>query len=326
MTNLSSTVVEFNIKNHSFNELPFTALEINSEDKNKIYWIHSNLDEPDTFRKFAEKLALPEDVIELCQQEDVMPKLIDTDEGLTMQIQCLLSTELNSNNEVSLGSLIIHLTPHFCFTAASGSSPAILELRSSFQKAIRYAKTPCFLLFLILDNIVNDFSKILFNFEMIADQLDLRVRTVEDNIYHEVMNIKQEVMKVKRYVIAVRENLMRISGRNISVISEQCRVSLNNLSNHSHMIVHEADSIRDMLNGLLDQIDNTLIHKMSESMRVLTAFASIFLPLSLITGIYGMNFHWMPELEWKYGYFWALTLILVFGGALLVLFKKNKWI
>jgi len=125
--------------------------------------------------------------------------------------------------------------------------------------------------------------------------------------------------------MASREILMRISGRSIAVISDACRTSLYNLSNHSHMVVHEADSIRDMLNSLLDEIENMLMQKLNETMRVLTAFAAIFLPLTLITGIYGMNFRWIPELNWTYGYFWALGLLVVCAGSLLFLFKKKKW-
>lgn len=132
-------------------------------------------------------------------------------------------------------------------------------------------------------------------------------------------------MKVKRYTIAIREILMRITSRNILVISEQCRTSLYNLSNHCHLIVNEIDSLRDMLNGLLGQIDNQLMQNMNETMKVLTAFAAIFLPLSLITGIYGMNFYWMPELGWKYGYFGALGLIVLCALLLFLIFRKKKW-
>lgn len=327
MAVLGSIAIEFDLTHRTFKEVPLDELEIDLRNKKKIYWVHSNLNQQDIFKKLVNKLQLPDDVVELCNQEDTMPKLIDNDEAITTQIQGLLSTELSEehHNETHFANLIIHLTSNFCFTAASEEIPALLEFIKSFSKAIRYAQTPCFILFLIFDNVVNEYARILFNFEVVADQMDLRVRAIHNNIYNEVMEIKQEVMKVKRYTIAAREILMRLSGRKISVISEQCRVSLYNLSNHSHMVVHEADSIRDILNGLLDQIDNTLMQKMSETMKVLTAVAAIFLPLTLITGIYGMNFRWIPELSWKYGYFWALGLIVVCGATMLYIFKKMKW-
>jgi magnesium transporter len=181
------------------------------------------------------------------------------------------------------------------------------------------------MLFLILDDIINDYSNILFHFERVTDQIDLDVRTSNSDAYSNVMSIKKNVMKIKRFVMAICDFLMRISGRKISVISESCRLSLANLFSHTQMIVNEADAIRDILNGILAQIDNALMTRMNETMRILTAFASIFLPMTLIAGIYGMNFHIMPELEWDYGYYYALGLMLACAGTLLFIFKRFKW-
>lgn len=325
MTSMASTIVEFDIEDHTFQTLSIDEFKIQPQ-LTKIYWIHCDLNEKEMFEKISAQLHLPENIVSLCQDEDIIPKLIDTDDALTLQIQCLLSTEINEyNTEVDFENLVIYLTPRYCFTASAQALPAIKEFEESYSKSIKYAKTPCFILFLILDNVVNDYGKILFSLEMVTDQLDLRILDESKNIYNDVMDVKHQLIKIKRYSIAIREFLMRISSRSISVISEQCRLSLYNLSSHSHTIVHEVDTIRDILNGLLDQIDNALMQNMSQTMKVLTAFAAIFLPLTLITGIYGMNFQWMPELHWKYGYFGALGLILFCGLALAYLFKKKKW-
>lgn len=322
---LGSTIIEFDILKQTFKEVRTDDLLIDMQDKNKIYWIHCNLSEKQIFKQLATKLRLPEEVVYMCNQEDIMPQVREHDEALTVHIESLVTTEFKSTNEACFSKLIMHLTTRYCFTAANDTLPALKEFMQSYQKAIRYAKTPCFIFFLIFDNVINDYTKILFEFELLTDQMDVRVRSAHHNIYNDVMDIKQEVMKVKRNTIAARDILMRLSGRTFSVISEQCRTSLYNLSNNSHMVVHEADSLRDVLNGLLDQIDNSLMQKMNESMKVLTAVAAIFLPLTLITGIYGMNFRWMPELQWQYGYFFALGLIVLCGAGMLLLFKRMKW-
>lgn len=326
MASIPSTIVEFDIENRSFNKLSMDEFEI-SENTNKIYWVHWNTNERIFLNKAIQKLHLPDTIVELCLEEESISKLIDSDDALTLQIQSLLSTDINrdENPEIEFGNLVIYLAPRFCFTATSHALPALMEFIENYPKAVRYAKTPCFILFLLLDNVVNDYGKILFALEMIADQLDLSLLAEDKNIYNEVMDVKRQLIKVKRYSIAIREFLMRISSRNISVVSEQCRLSLYNLSSHSHTIVHEVETIRDLLNGLLDQIDNNLMQRMNETMRVLTAFASIFLPLTLITGIYGMNFRWIPELNWEYGYFGALALIFLCGFGLWLFFKKKKW-
>ncbi|MCW5583843.1 MAG: magnesium transporter [Gammaproteobacteria bacterium] len=325
MSALASMIVEFNLIDHSYKQIQLDDLEVDFHKKNKIYWVHVDLNQQDVFKKISEKLQFPDHVIDLCKLKDTRFTLLDTSESLTIRIQSVQSTELQLKKEIIYESLVIHLTPYYCLTFAKSPLPALTSFVEGYSKALKYARTPCFILFVILDNVINNYSDILYEYELIVDKIDLRIRKTSKNIYNDVMHTKKKVMKAERHAATVRDILMRISGRKIMVISEQCRISLCNLFDHSQMIVGEAIAIREILNGILDQIDNTLMHKMSESMQLLTAFAAIFLPLTLIAGIYGMNFRWMPELEWKYGYFSALGLMLICGCSLYFIFKKKEW-
>jgi len=326
MAMLDSCAIEFDLKHRSFKKLSIDELlSIDFTTTDSIYWIHSNLNQVDIHKKLIAKCHLPDDVVKLCDQMDSIPTTMDTDESLTIQFQCLMSTELKQKTAVNFGNLILHLTSTFCFTASSDSIPVLLEFMESSKKSLRYAKTPCFMVFLILDIVINDYAKMLYHFDVISDQMDLRVRKSHKNIYNEVIRIKQQLMKIKRSLIALREILLRISSRKISVVSKECRVSLSHLANHSHLVVHEVDSVRDILNSLLDQIENNLMQSMTQTMRILTALSMVFLPLTLIAGIYGMNFHWIPELSWSYGYFYALGLMITCASIILYIFKKMKW-
>lgn len=323
---LDSMIIEFNAVERSFKPFPIEELASHLEDTHKILWIHCNLNQSDDFSKLTELLHLPENVIKLCDKEETIPTLIDVGETLTIRVRCLISSEFNGEEPINYGTLILHLTPHYCFTATYHELPSLVAFTESYVKAIRYAKTPCFILFLILDNIINEYSTILYDVELAADEIDLQLRAENMNPYNEVMSIKKQIMKVKRYMMAIRDILMRISGRKIEVVSEQCRASLGNLFDHSQMIVGKSEAIREILNGTLDQIDNALMHKLSQSMKVLTAVSAAFLPPTLIASIYGMNFHWIPELSWKYGYFYSIFLMLLTAVILMVIFKINKWL
>ena len=322
---LHSIGIEFNLLDRSYRQLSLEQLDFNLEDENKIYWLHCDLNQPDIFKNVLAKLKLSEDFVALCDPQDTMPKLIDTGEALTVRVQSLLTDELHHDQELAFENLVIHLTERYCFTAATSFHPSLEAFTKTAPKAVKYAQTPCFILFLLLDHVINDYSKILFHFDLIADELDLHIDTTHHNIYSEVMDKKNQVMKIKRQVAAMRDILMRISGRKLSVISEQCRLSLANLFDHCQMVVAESDAVRDILNGTLDKIDNALMQKMNETMKILTGFAAIFLPMTLIAGIYGMNFVWIPELKWDYGYFWALFLMLFCAVSLIYFFKKKHW-
>lgn len=318
-------IVEFDISSHTFKTLTLDQFNIDLHDRNKIYWVHYDLRDMSLFQVFIEKLQLTEDVLDFCQSDNRMPILLDQDDTITMKIQCLLSSEHRKHHDDDVENLTIHLTSRYCFTAAVQSIPAIEEFERYYPKSLKYARTPCFILFLILDNAINEYGQVIYDYEVLTEEMDAKVSTDQFHIYNDVSEVKKELMKVKRYSVAIREILMRISGRKISVISDQCRSSFNNLFNQSQMIFNEIDSLRDLLSGLLAQIDYALMHKMNVVMKVLTAFAAIFLPLTLITGIYGMNFQFMPELGWKYGYYYCLGLLVVCGGGLFWVFKRKNW-
>lgn len=325
MPSLIQKAVEFNLLDRSSKELSLDELSVDSNVKEKLYWVHCDLSHKDIFKKLTKKLNLPAELIKLCKEEETIPKLIDTGESLTIRIQCLLSDKAEKGKDLVFSNLIIHMTTNYCLTLATDTLPPLLVFNEIYMGAIKYAETPCFILFLILDNIISDYSKILYDLDEIADEEDLDINSSERNIYSEVMDTKNQVMKTKRHLMAMRDILMRITGRKIAVISDSCRVSLTNLFNHCQMVVTEADAIRDILNNTLDKIDNALMQKLNETMKILAAFAAIFLPVTLIASIYGMNFKWMPELDWKYGYFWAIGLMVLCGSGLLYLFKKMKW-
>lgn len=326
MNSLGTIIVEFDIANRSHRTIALPDFLTQPLDESKIYWIHYNTAHTHHFKELAQKLSLPPETKQLCQQKNTISKLIDDGQTLSLKFQCIMEKEFSLNREEHFANMVIHLTSQYCFTASSKPLPALLEFQNSYEKALRFAKTSCFILFLIMDNVVNDYAQFLFNFEVVSDQMDIKVRENHENIYSDVTDIKHRVMEIKRCTVAIREILMRVSGRKIAVVSEDCRISLYNLFNQSQMIFNEIDSIRDMLNAMLSQMDYHLMHRMNKTMQVLTAFAAVFLPLTLITGIYGMNFQNMPELHWQYGYYYAIGLIITCGSILLYLFKRMKWL
>lgn len=318
-------IIEFDTAKKTAHAIALDAMPAEPQDNSKIYWIHCNPNDKECLQKVMQKLNVPEIVHAILEDNSTLPKLDEAENSLTIRVQATIGGIAKKVRDERYASVIMHLTQHYCLTIAADSVPAISDLKHNYEKATRYAKTPCFIIFLLMDNILNDYAQLLFDIETLADDMDINVRSTHRNIYRKVMRVKKQAIKTKRYASAIRDILMRISGRKINVVSENCRKSLMDLYNHSQAIVSESDAVREILNGLLDQIDNNIMHKMSETMTVLTAYATIFMPPTLITGIYGMNFHWIPELSWEYGYFYALGLMVCSGLVLFLIFKKLKW-
>lgn len=325
MTDIKSSIIEFDILKKSSSFVSAEAITAAAGDSNKIFWIHCDMHEKESFKNIAGTVHLSDTVLQYLNDHSSIPKVEDTEDTLTIKISAPLEVSTDKNIHLEFTTLIIHLTRNYCLTISKKPIPALEDFRVNHDKSLRYAKTPCFITFIVLDNILNDYAKLLFHFETICDLLERKSHSANKSQYRQVMKVKKLVIKTKRFTSAIRDILMRISGRKINVVSERCRKSLLDTYTHSQAIVSETDSVREVLNGILDQIDNALMHKMSETMTVLTAYATIIMPPTLIASIYGMNFDNMPELHWHYGYYYALSLMLGIALLLYFFFKRRKW-
>jgi magnesium transporter len=110
------------------------------------------------------------------------------------------------------------------------------------------------------------------------------------------------------------------------LINEKTHIYLRDVSDHAIRVIESVESYREILTGLLDIYISSVSNKMNEVMKVLTVFASIFIPLTFLVGIYGMNFEYMPELKWKWAYplLWGVFILVPVG--LIIYFKKKKWL
>ena len=111
-----------------------------------------------------------------------------------------------------------------------------------------------------------------------------------------------------------------------ALIKEAVRIYLRDVYDHTIQVIDSIETSRDMLSGMLDIYLSSISNKLSEVMKVLTVIATIFMPLTFLVGVYGMNFRYMPELEWKWGYFTIWGVITVIGISMMVYFRKKKWL
>lgn len=324
MNESNSIIIAFDIPHKSAKPIALDQAALAMQDK-KILWIHCDLHDKPFLEQLSRIVVIPETITSYINETSKIPRMEEFENALAMKIQAPMELPADKKTNQEFGTFIMYLTDHCCISFSRRRIPAIQEFKQNYEKSLRFAKTPCFIFFIMLDNILNKYAQVLYAFESLSDTLDFSSRTAHKHHYRQVLKIKKDMIKTKRHVSSIRDMLMRISGRKISVISEDCRKALVDTYNHAQAIVSETDSVREILNGILDQIDNSLMHKMSQTMTLLTAFATIFMPPTLIASLYGMNFDFMPELHWKYGYYFALALMLGSGVLLYVLFKRKRW-
>ncbi len=175
----------------------------------------------------------------------------------------------------------------------------------------------------MVDNYFTVLEKIGEDIESLEEAL---IKSASENTLRAIHRLKREVLTVRRAVWPLREVFSWVDRLQTPLIKPDTRHYLRDLYELSVQVIETVETYREMLSGMVDLYLSSLNNKMNEIMKVLTIIGTIFLPLSFITGIYGMNFIYMPELAWKWGYFIVLGLMGLIALVMLLYFKKKKWL
>ncbi|MBM4340631.1 MAG: magnesium/cobalt transporter CorA [Deltaproteobacteria bacterium] len=184
-----------------------------------------------------------------------------------------------------------------------------------------------YLAYSLIDTIVDHYFLIL---ERLGDQVELLEEELmthpTDQTIKKIQAIRNEIAFVRRVVWPLREVVSNLGRRESPLIKETTEIYLRDVYDHTVQIMDTIESYRDIISGMLDIYLSSVSNRLNSVMKVLTIIATIFMPLTFIAGIYGMNFKYMPELEWRWGYP-AIWMVIVFIGIFMVVFyKKKKWI
>jgi len=167
------------------------------------------------------------------------------------------------------------------------------------------------------------------------EKLEDRIEEVEAELFdpspsrevlHKILDLKRDLMHLKRIVYPQREVFNRLSRDEIAFIRPSTRLYFRDTYDGLFRMTDIADSYRDLLTGLLDIYMSSVSNSLNETMKILTLISTICIPMTVVAGIYGMNFRFMPELNWRYGYFFSIGLMLAIGLGMFLFFKRKKWI
>ncbi|PXW84951.1 magnesium transporter [Nitrosomonas sp. Nm84] len=184
-----------------------------------------------------------------------------------------------------------------------------------------------YLAYVILDTIVDEYF-------VVEDNLDEIIDPLEDNILFNsnkamlqtVQQIRRGLISMKRNISPLRELLVTIQRTDTPLLQEKTLRYYGDVYDHVLRVTDSLESYRERISAMHDIYLSSISNKLNETMKVLTIFASIFIPLTFIAGIYGMNFEYMPELKWRWAYPTIWVIFIMIGVGLLIFFKRKKWI
>lgn len=224
-------------------------------------------------------------------------------------------------------SLIIGENYVISFSESEKDNFEILRKRVKDGKSIFRKRSADYLAYSLIDLVVDEYFAILeMSGELLEKLEDTLLTTPDEKSLQDLHCLKREMLKIRQAVWPLREALVGLEQSNHVFVHTEALLHLRDVYSHVVQIIDNIEIYREILSGLYDLYLSSVNNRLNEVMKLLTIFAAIFIPLTLISGIYGMNFEHMPELSWLYGYPFAIGLMATVAITLLYYFRRKKWL
>ncbi|MCG2712248.1 MAG: magnesium/cobalt transporter CorA [Candidatus Omnitrophica bacterium] len=322
------SVLDYDDKN--FQEKETTNIEeiFPFKDTPTVSWININgLHELEIIEKIGNNFDMHpltlEDIVNTSQR----PKYEDFDKYIFVVLKMLMFDEGKKAIISEQVSLIFGSNFVISFQEREGDvfDPIRERIRNAKGRIRRMGAD--YLAYSLLDAVVDNYFSIL---EKLGDKIEGLEEELVTNPMPQTLqaihNLKRDTIFLRKAVWPLREVASSLERGESKLIKKSTSIFLRDLYDHTIQAIDTIETFRDMVSGILDIYMSSVSNRMNEIMKVLTIFAAIFIPLTFMAGIYGMNFEFMPELKWKYGYFVLLGLMAVVGFGLLFHFRRKKWI
>ncbi|MBN1792752.1 magnesium/cobalt transporter CorA [Candidatus Woesearchaeota archaeon] len=184
-----------------------------------------------------------------------------------------------------------------------------------------------YLAYVLIDAIIDNYFKVL---EKLGDKMGDLEEELDDNPTQDTLtsinDLKRELIFLRKSIWPLRELINKMQKSESRIIKKQTKVYLSDLYDHVIQAMDTVESFRDLAGSMLDVYMSSVSNRLNEIMKVLTILSTIFIPLTFVSGIYGMNFEFMPEIHWKYGYLFVWGVFIAMALVMIYYFKKKEWI
>jgi magnesium transporter len=255
------------------------------------------------------------------------PKVEDYGEDLFIVVKLITYNEKKDEVEAEQISLILRPNALISFQEKEGDDFAAVKERLRAGKGRLRKMGADYLAYTLLDVVVDQYFVVL-------EKLGERIEVLEGKLLadpgtatlQKIQNLKREMLLLRKWIWPLREIISSLERGEFSVIQESTRIYLRDVYDHAIQVMDAVEIYRDMLSGMLDIYLSSLNNRMNAVMKVLTIIATIFMPLTFLAGVYGMNFKHMPELDWPWGYPLILVVMAFVAILMLTLFRRKKWL
>ena len=324
----------------SFNPLARTSRTFESSrveqelnDPNVFCWLDIEDARIDPLNEVLRLLAIDLTLVSHFEEPEILPRIVERHDCLAFYLYEIDNPERHLDtsrglSEIEFSRMILVLGANFIITYHRHPLDAVEYVKNSCAESFRFAgKTPGFLAFLFLQRCLYDYAHLNLANDNYLDKLEAFVQTGD----HKTLATKfstagMNILTLKKLAASLHIVLMQLVSKRSPFVSDEARVSFSDMIQNAIAIRAAIDSSRDMLDGVVGNVQAKAASRTSEIARVLTVISAIILPLTLIAGIYGMNFQNMPEIRSSWGYFIVLGFMAALAAILLIMFWRLGWI
>jgi magnesium transporter len=322
------TVNEYTAERHSEKVIDSLGESYYYPDDAAVTWIDvEGLHEVELIRKVGDQQGLHPLVLEDIVNTGQRPKLEDYGDYLYIVLKMIHTKE---RTDILIEQISMVVGPRFVVTFQEGLQGNVFapirerlrsgkgRLRSMGADALAHT---------LMDFIVDSyFAAVEYMGEAVSVVEEAVVRRPSDETVRQIYHLKRRMIELRRAVWPAREVLAALERRESPLIGPEVAVYLRDVYDHTIQVIDTLEAYREMISGLLDIYLTSLSNRMNEIMKFLTIVGTIFIPLTFIAGVYGMNFQFMPGLQWRWGYFAALGLMALVALMMLLFFRRKRWL
>jgi magnesium transporter len=298
------------------------------KDSPTVTWIHINgIHDTRTLEELGTIFGLHPLILEDILNTDQRPKIEDFCEYIYIVLKAFYDHGAD-NSQITSEQISIVLGPKFVISFQEKDTDIFKPIRERIRASKGRLRTAGadYLAYTLIDTIVDNYFTIL-------EQLGEKIEVIEESLVKNpstqtlraIQSLKREMIFLRKSVWPLREAVSSLERAGCQLINESTNLFLKDTYDHTIQVIETIETFRDTLSGILDIYLSSINIKMNEIMKVLTIIATIFMPLTFLVGVYGMNFKYMPELEWHWGYFLIWGVMIIIAISMLVYFRKKRW-
>ncbi|GAB4374471.1 MAG: magnesium/cobalt transporter CorA [Calditrichia bacterium] len=325
---VSISLIDYDESQWQARELKNVEEALPFKDTPTTSWLNiTGLHDPGVLENIGTYFDIHPLVLEDVLNTDQRPKLDFFDDYLFVVLKMIRYDEENEEVDIEQVSIILGQNYVITFQEREGDIFQSVRERIKDPRSRLRRKGPGYLMYALIDVIVDHYFLVLEKLGETLEELEENVlESPRRSVVQTIHRIKRELLVLRKSIWPLRELISGLLREESDLIDASLDPFFRDVYDHTIQVVDTLETYRDMISGILDLYLSTVSNRMNEIMKVLTIIATIFIPLTFIAGVYGMNFEYMPELKWRWGYFAVLGLMgLIFIG-MLIYFRRKKWL